>query len=97
MCLDSLPYPCVATAIAALALADLAKRLGSEGDARTALGKLDPLIALRSKERLTLDCVGYAFVDNATQARHRGGGRSTRRGAGAATEACNQGVKRDKP
>jgi conjugal transfer pilus assembly protein TraD len=42
-------------------LADLADRLGSEDAARKALGNLNNLIALRSKDRLTQDFIAETF------------------------------------
>jgi conjugal transfer pilus assembly protein TraD len=42
-------------------LADLAKRLGSEEAARMALGNLNNLIALRSKDRPTQDFIVETF------------------------------------
>jgi conjugal transfer pilus assembly protein TraD len=42
-------------------LADLAKRLGSEDAARMALGNLNNLIALRSKDRPTQDFIVETF------------------------------------
>ena len=49
------------TTCAMQTLADLAKRLGSEDAARMALGNLNNLIALRSKDRPTQDFVVETF------------------------------------
>src|SRR6185369_16470747 len=49
------------TTCAMQTLADLAKRLGSENAARMALGNLNNLIALRSKDRPTQDFIVETF------------------------------------
>ena len=49
------------TTCAMQTLADLAKRLGSEDAARMALGNLNNLIALRSKDRPTQDFIVETF------------------------------------
>jgi len=51
----------IATTCAMQTLADLAKRLGSEDAARMALGNLNNLIALRTKDRPTQDFVVETF------------------------------------
>lgn len=51
----------VTTVCAMQTLADLAKRLGSEDAARMALGNLNNLIALRSKDRPTQDFIVETF------------------------------------
>jgi conjugal transfer pilus assembly protein TraD len=51
----------ISTTCAMQTLADLAKRLGSEAAARQALGNLNNLIALRSKDRPTQDFIVETF------------------------------------
>ena len=55
------PENVVYFATAREALADLAERLGSEEAARKAVGNLNNLIALRSKDRPTQDFVVETF------------------------------------
>ncbi|MES2260941.1 MAG: conjugative transfer system coupling protein TraD [Pseudomonadota bacterium] len=58
----------VYTTCALQTLADLAKRLGSEDAARMALGNLNNLIALRSKDRPTQDFIVETFGKTAIHA-----------------------------
>ena len=60
------------TTCAMQTLADLAKRLGSEDAARMALGNLNNLIALRSKDRPTQDFVVETFGKTAIHSGARG-------------------------
>jgi conjugal transfer pilus assembly protein TraD len=53
------------TTVAMQTFADLAKRLGSEEAARMALGNLNNLIALRTKDRQTQDWIVESFGDTA--------------------------------
>lgn len=61
-------------------LADLAKRLGSEDAARMALGNLNNLIALRSKDRPTQDFIVETFGKTAIH--------TVRVGLNNASDAC---------
>ncbi|MBB4730487.1 conjugative transfer system coupling protein TraD [Xanthomonas arboricola] len=60
------------TTCAMQTLADLAKRLGSETAARMALGNLNNLIALRSKDRPTQDFIVETFGRTAIHSVRRG-------------------------
>lgn len=65
------------TTCAMQTLADLAKRLGSEDAARMALGNLNNLIALRSKDRPTQDFIVETFGKTAIHSLRVGMGHGT--------------------
>lgn len=67
----------ISTTCAMQTLADLAKRLGSEDAARMALGNLNNLIALRTKDRPTQDFVVETFGKTAIHSMRVGMGHGT--------------------